>query len=791
MSTVVCLGNKAIELHGAPSGSYSSSFQPLEEAVDVILTPPSNNSTSLAMTYHNLGATISKNDIETPEFIGIWLDSISEDNSATHVGLKSIFNHLEPFQDIYQCITYIATTKIKQIFFIVSARLAKKMISLIYNKPKIQFIYISCEDKAELDEWINQTSYTKFQDRVYIDKNLLFEQLGKDLPLPKQQLSNSTEEGQRPLNLFERKDKDSLIRNLSKDSVAFIRYQLVIDILLRMPLSDDAKHVMSEYCRSCYKEEHPAQKHISEFENTYDIDVLGEAISWYTRPCFLNNLLSKTLSTQDPDDLFTFRFFISALHKELYLLNSGRTQSLPSKLYSGKVLSTDIVEDLQKNIEGLVSMNGFFSTTTEPKVSNIYAGTSCSLPKDQKSVVFNLNIKDSVLTKPFANIRKYSKIQDEDEILFSIGTVWRILDVKLIENEVWNIELELSKEDNERCIELSEYLKKQIGETPTLLTLGNFLSAIGQREKAEKYYILLLKELPKEHEDIGVICNNIGVIRYENNDFCEAVNWFDKARTFFASMSRTNPNTDNKLHGDIADYNQGLACSTTNSPLSSATSLKYHNETIECITKSLQADHSSSVAIMINNKGLILYKQGDYTMALTCYFDALKILNETNVRYPPDISVVYNNIGATYFKKGEHDKALENFDIAIKVGLELLPSTNKWITEYTTNKAAVLTYIDFMSKLIVARNQLPERLSAISGTPIITVPLGYLQVKNGVRPFGISFLSRKWNEGVLLQMKHAYERETHVRNQVRPKYANLIGSPDVFIGLRPLVPSLK
>ncbi|CAF4274418.1 unnamed protein product [Didymodactylos carnosus] len=674
--------------------------------------------------------TLSKNDTVTQEFIGIWLHSISEDNSTTHSRLKSFFDYLVPLQDICECIAYVVKIEIKQIFLIVSARLfkinfIKSMISLIHNRTEIQFIYISCEDTTELDEWVKQEFYTKVQDRVYIDENLLFEQLEKDLPVPKQ--LPSTKEERRPLSLFKNKDKDTLIRNLSEESVAFIRYQLLIEILLRMPLSDKAKRIMLEHCRKCYDENDPEQTHITEFEKTYRIGVLGTAIHWYSRQCFLNRLLAKALSTQDANYLYTFRFIISELHNELRSLNSVRTQSLPSKLFRGKVLSTDTLEDLKKNVEGLVSMIGFFSATTNPAISDIYAGTDCSLRTDQKHVVFNLYVKNGVTTKPFASIRQYSAMPHEDEILFSVGTVWRILNVKLNENGVWNIELELSKEDDERCIELSEYLKKQIGEIPTLLTLGNFLSAIGQHEKAEKHYRLLLDELPKDHKDIGVIYNNIGFIRYENKDFCGAEDWFRKAQNFFEnmnktdnktnttlphlllsilkfftlkndSMNKTNANTDNKLHVDIANYNHDLARSTTNSDLFSATSLKRHNETLECITKSLQADHSSSVAILVNNKGLIHYKRGDYTTALTCYIEALKILNENNGRYPPDISAVHNNIGAMYFKTDEHAKALENFDLAVKVGLELLPPTHKWIIEYTNNKAAVLKHINSMSK---------------------------------------------------------------------------------------------
>ncbi|CAF1341508.1 unnamed protein product, partial [Didymodactylos carnosus] len=48
--------------------------------------------------------------------------------------------------------------------------------------------------------------------------------------------------------------------------------------------------------------------------------------------------------------------------------------------------------------------------------------------------------------------------------------------------------------------------------------------------------------------------------------------------------------------------------------------------------------------------------------------------------------------------------------------------------------------------------------SAISGLPTITVPLGYLNKTEGLQPFGIAFIARAWNEGILLQLAHAFEQ---------------------------------
>ncbi|CAF1207123.1 unnamed protein product [Rotaria sordida] len=72
---------------------------------------------------------------------------------------------------------------------------------------------------------------------------------------------------------------------------------------------------------------------------------------------------------------------------------------------------------------------------------------------------------------------------------------------------------------------------------------------------------------------------------------------------------------------------------------------------------------------------------------------------------------------------------------------------------------------------LVAMSEDYASLAAVGGYPIISVPLGYLQTAGGPQPFGIQFMGRAWSEGILLQLAHAFEQATHVRDKVRPIYA--------------------
>ncbi|CAF1561161.1 unnamed protein product, partial [Didymodactylos carnosus] len=89
--------------------------------------------------------------------------------------------------------------------------------------------------------------------------------------------------------------------------------------------------------------------------------------------------------------------------------------------------------------------------------------------------------------------------------------------------------INLTEEKHQRSVELTHYLKRQIGETSTLSTLGEFLSEIGEYEKAEKFYWMLPEEIPKDDERQGMVYNSLGCLLYEMNSIAAAQHYFEQA----------------------------------------------------------------------------------------------------------------------------------------------------------------------------------------------------------------------------------------------------------------------
>ncbi|CAF1016287.1 unnamed protein product [Didymodactylos carnosus] len=255
--------------------------------------------------------------------------------------------------------------------------------------------------------------------------------------------------------------------------------------------------VRYEYYRDNDKKENG---NINEFR--LDQITSDNVICWYTRPCFCYRLINKTLFTQVPDCLFTFRYIITNIHKQL-----------------------DILYKQNRNDTLTPNTNSFISKAEQ--VANIYCSRDQQNRYEPSFFKLNIGIDSQV---PYASIQEHSVIPDEDEVLFSVDTVWRIKSVNQGEDKVWNIVLDLVAD--QCCIELANYLKEQLGEETTLLTFGNLLSELGEYEKAIRYYKILLKKLSADDNERSTIYNKLSYLRYEQGEYSLAEEYYRLAISY-------------------------------------------------------------------------------------------------------------------------------------------------------------------------------------------------------------------------------------------------------------------
>ena len=156
-------------------------------------------------------------------------------------------------------------------------------------------------------------------------------------------------------------------------------------------------------------------------------------IWWYTCEGFLYPMLNRALRLMDVDIIIKMGFFIGDLHRHIAQLHKDQINEhhfdAIFTTYRGQGMSKTDFEQMVKIKGGLLSFNNFLSTSTDRSTSLRFAHNSLTDP-DSMGILFVMTIDPSISTTPFASVTDDSYFHTEDEILFSMHTIFRIRDIK-------------------------------------------------------------------------------------------------------------------------------------------------------------------------------------------------------------------------------------------------------------------------------------------------------------------------------------------------------------------------
>lgn len=179
-------------------------------------------------------------------------------------------------------------------------------------------------------------------------------------------------------------------------------------------------------------------ENIKTFQREYKSS--DDAVYWYTKESFLYLSVNRALRSENIDELYIHRFFITDLcaqllriYKQQEQLKHGQDKSI---VYRGQFMYHAELEKLKSNAGTLISTNSFFSTTTNINVARIFAN-SCH---NMIGVLFQIEIDNNTNSVIYATITKHSICPDEEEVLFHIGAVFRINSISYDNNlKLWKI----------------------------------------------------------------------------------------------------------------------------------------------------------------------------------------------------------------------------------------------------------------------------------------------------------------------------------------------------------------
>jgi Tfp pilus assembly protein PilF len=320
-------------------------------------------------------------------------------------------------------------------------------------------------------------------------------------------------------------------------------------------------------------------------------------------------------------------FFITDLHRHIEQLHTAQFGSDPQShlmtVYRGQGLSKIDFNQLMKTKGGLMSFNSFLSTSKNRHVSLHFARKIISNP-DMVGILFVMTIDPSLSSTPFASITGVSYFKAEDEILFSMHTIFRIREIKSLgdNNRLWQVELTLTSDNDKDLRVVTEHIREEtLPNAKGWHRLGVLLLKMSQSDKAQEIYEVMLRQTSDEGEKADIY-HQLGFVKDNQGQYEEAITFYEQSLEIY---QRTLPPTDPNL------------------------------------------------ASSYSNIGLVYYSMSEYSKALSYYGKSLEIRQKTLQLTYPELAMSYNNIGSVYYNMGEYSRALLFYERALDIGQHSLP----------------------------------------------------------------------------------------------------------------------
>ena len=396
------------------------------------------------ITWFNDSQMGNSDDIQTVK------DQLGENN----VGILFIFD------DVDECVDFINDVKDNRIILIIGPSTGAKILRRVLDVSQIQVVFLVCSNHAMRPIWATECRPLRC---ITVNSTSVYQQIEIFI-------ANHTV----GIDIL---DSSIIPTNQNKFDARFVYCQILKYVLTGMIYSNDDTNDMIEFFRNKFKHQPITLKSIEEFGKHYEPN---KAIWFYTNYIFLYKTVNSALRTFDIRALYAMRVFLKDLHLQIARLHVTTQIIAVLKLYRGVVMPTTDFEKIKDKTGKLLSFNDFLSTSKNQDVALMFASSSLL---DEIAVIFEITIDPSMLTDAaFTSIQGMSQYRDEEEYLFTTGSIFRIESIgRLDENSRWCIHLTLTADDDPETTELIKYMQSKF-ECPNIDSLLSLFSDMGQHD---------------------------------------------------------------------------------------------------------------------------------------------------------------------------------------------------------------------------------------------------------------------------------------------------------------------
>ena len=396
------------------------------------------------ITWFNDSQMGNSDDIQTVK------DQLGENN----VGILFIFD------DVDECVDFINDVKDNRIILIIGPSTGAKVLRRVLDVSQIQVVFLVCSNHTMRPIWATECGPIRC---ITVNSTSVYQQIEIFI-------ANHTV----GIDIL---DSSIISTNQNKFDARFVYCQILKYVLTGMIYSNDDTNDMIEFFRNKFKHQPITLKSIEEFGKHYEPN---KAIWFYTNYIFLYKTVNSALRTFDIRALYAMRVFLKDLHLQIARLHVTTQIIAVLKLYRGVVMPTTDFEKIKDKTGKLLSFNDFLSTSKNQDVALMFASSSLL---DEIAVIFEITIDPSMLTDAaFTSIQGMSQYRDEEEYLFTTGSIFRIESIgRLDENSRWCIHLTLTADDDPETTELIKYMQSKF-ECPNIDSLLSLFSDMGQHD---------------------------------------------------------------------------------------------------------------------------------------------------------------------------------------------------------------------------------------------------------------------------------------------------------------------
>jgi tetratricopeptide (TPR) repeat protein len=321
----------------------------------------------------------------------------------------------------------------------------------------------------------------------------------------------------------------------------------------------------------------------------------------------------------------------------------------------------------------IIAMKSFFMTNLELEKALSYT-SEFSSSGEYKRILFIIEANPQIANvKPFAKIGSIGYNNDQNDVLFMIGSLFKIAEIEDEKDGIINVKMTLcANDDTNTSKQLCDRLKYQYmdenGETDVigfgqfLLDIGNSICDSNLLSSGEKLIHSCLGKLPNDHLDHSRCYDALGNIALIKEDLDSSLNWYKKSFDMKkGKLEITDPN--------LAESYKNLA----------SVYLEKRDliEALECfkqlsiIWKQSYGDDCFNLAFCYTNMAMIYESEGRSTDAISYYYQALAVMVKYPSVNPASFATLYNNLGNMYTELQNYHLALGFYNTSLEIKLKI------------------------------------------------------------------------------------------------------------------------